>query len=406
MMQLDTLWKERAGAFWKIALRYFRLIGNSSFLFTLVLTLIFGAYYYSELLKVLPDAFPGLAIMTVIAAAVIVRTPLRFFLSEADLVFLLPAEDRLAGYFRKSLLYSFLLQVFITVVVLTILAPLYQHETNAGTAYYVFVITVLVLLKGVNVVMKWMELHLPAHQSVIGYTFIRLVLTMLVTYMLLIQALWIYVALAAGIIVATLFFVFYPLQRNYAIKWDNLLKLDEKQSMKFYRTANLFTDVPKLKQSVKQRRTISAMAEKLLPSNTVYETLYQKAFIRSNEYFGIYIRLLFIGFIVIAFVPGITGRMIGAALIVYMTAVQLRTLYPHFQAHVMVKLYPVSETEQGKAYRALLVRLLGVQATSFAVLSFLLRFNVIELFLVALAGALAVSFASLRGAKGKLKAVN
>ncbi|WP_394175516.1 ABC transporter permease [Guptibacillus hwajinpoensis] len=406
MMHLDTLWKERSGAFWNIALRYFRLIGNSSFLFTVVLTLIFGAYYYSELLKVLPETFPGLIVITAITAVVLVRTPLRFFLYEADLVFLLPAEGKLNGYFRKSLIYSFLLQVFTTIVVLTILAPLYQHETNAGTGYYVFVIAVLIILKGLNVIMKWLELHLPAHRSVVGYIIVRLFLTMLITYLLLIQAQWLYVTLSAGLIVGILFLLFLPLQKKYSIKWEKLLSIDEHQSMKFYRTANLFTDVPKLKQSVKHRRMLSALAEKVLPVKTVYATLYQKAFIRSNEYFGIYIRLLLVGLGVIAFVPSETGRIIGAALIVYLTAVQLRTLYPHYQAHVMVKLYPISDVDQERAYRALLIRLLSTQAAAFALLSLILHFNLVEFILIALAGTASVVFASLGNRKKKVKSMN
>ncbi|PFG03112.1 ABC transporter permease [Bacillus sp. es.036] len=398
MMQLQTLWKERAGAFWNIAMRYFRLIGNSSFLFTLVLALIFGAYYYSEILKVLPESFPGVAVITIVAAIVLVRTPLRFFLSEADLVFMLPAENRLQGYFRKSLMYSFALQVFTTVVMMTILAPLYQHEMAAGTGYYVFVICVLIVLKGANVLMKWMELHLPAHHASIVYILARLAVTIIFTYLLLIQAQWFYVALAAVLFVVTFFLMFLPLQRKYAIKWEKLLAMDEKQSMKFYRTANLFTDVPKLKQSVKQRRFLSSLGEKLLPSDSVYATLYQKAFIRSNEYFGIYFRLWLLGLAVVAFVPGLIGKVIGAALIIYLTATQLRTLYPHYQAHVMVKLYPVSDHEQGKAFRLMLLRLLGAQAVTFAALSFLLSLDVIVFLSVLLAGSAAVAVATSRAA--------
>ena len=396
MMQLQTLWKERAGAFWNIAMRYFRLIGNSSFLFTLVLTLIFGAYYYSEILKVLPESFPGVAVITVIAAIVLIRTPLRFFLSEADLVFMLPAENRLQGYFRKSLIYSFALQVFTTVVVMTILAPLYQHEMAAGTGYYVFVICVLIVLKGANVIMKWMELHLPAHHSAFVYILTRFAVTIIFTYLLLIQAQWFFVALAAVLFVVTFFLMFLPLQRKYAIKWEKLLAMDEQQSMKFYRTANLFTDVPKLKQSVKQRRLLSSLGEKLLPSNSVHATLYQKAFIRSNEYFGIYFRLWLLGLAVIAFVPGLLGKVIGVALIIYLTATQLRTLYPHYQAHVMVKLYPLSDDEQGKAFRHMLLRLLGAQAVTFAALSFILSLDVIVFLSVLLAGIAAVTVATSR----------
>lgn len=396
MMQLEMLWKERAGAFWKIALRYFRLIGNSSFLFTLVLTLIFGAYYYSELLKVLPETFPGLAVITIIAAFVIVRTPLRFFLSEADLVFLLPAESKLKDYFRRSLFYSFMLQAFITVVTMVILAPLYQHEMAAGTSYYTFVIAIMLLLKGLNVLMKWMELHLPAHRSVFGFVVVRTFMTMLLSYLLFAQASWVFVALTAIGFVGVLLFVFFPLQGKYAIKWEKLLALDEKQSMKFYRTANLFTDVPKLKQSVKGRKVISSIADKLLPNDTVYEKLYQKAFVRSNEYLGIYLRLLLIGLFAIVFVPGTTGKMIGAGLFIYLTATQLRTLYPHFDAHVMIKLYPLKGGQKDLAFQKMLKRLLGIQAVLFALIALVMTQNVITFFLIALIGIVAVLAATMK----------
>ncbi|WP_377891415.1 ABC transporter permease [Alkalihalobacillus sp. R86527] len=395
-MQLETLWKERAGAFWNIALRYFRLIGNSSFLFTLVLTLIFGAYYYSELLKVLPETFPGVTVITIIAAFVIVKTPLRFFLSEADLVFLLPAESKLKDYFRRSLFYSFMLQAFITVVTMVILAPLYQHEMATGTSYYIFVIAIMLLLKGLNVLMKWMELHLPAHRSVVGFVVVRTVMTMLLSYLLFVQASWVFVALSAIGIVGVLLFMYFPLQGKYAIKWEKLLALDEKQSMKFYRTANLFTDVPKLKQSVKERKVMSSIADTILPNNTVYEKLYQKAFVRSNEYLGIYIRLLLIGLLVVVFVPGTTGKVIGAGLFIYLTATQLRTLYPHFEAHVMIKLYPLKGGQKDQAFRKILKRLLGVQAALFALVVLVLTQNVITFILMALVGSVTVLFATMK----------
>ncbi|MFP3360899.1 hypothetical protein R0K17_26660, partial [Planococcus sp. SIMBA_143] len=71
---------------------------------------------------------------------------------------------------------------------MTILAPLYQHEMAAGTGYYVFVICVLIVLKGANVLMKWMELHLPAHHSTIAYILASLAVTIIFTYLLLILA--------------------------------------------------------------------------------------------------------------------------------------------------------------------------------------------------------------------------
>ncbi|MFP3339170.1 hypothetical protein R0J91_14425, partial [Micrococcus sp. SIMBA_131] len=64
----------------------------------------------------------------------------------------------------------------------------------------------------------------------------------------------------------------------------------------------------------------------------------------------------------------------------------------------MVRLYPVSDHEQGKAFRLMLLRLLGAQAVTFAALSFLLSFDVIVFLSVLLAGSAAVAVATSRAA--------
>ena len=47
--------------------------------------------------------------------------------------------------------------------------------------------------------------------------------------------------------------------RNKGIKWEFLIEQDERRMTAFYRLANMFTDVPKLKNKVKRREWLDGL---------------------------------------------------------------------------------------------------------------------------------------------------
>ena len=47
--------------------------------------------------------------------------------------------------------------------------------------------------------------------------------------------------------------------RNKGIKWEFLIEQDERRMTAFYRLANMFTDVPKLKNKVKRRKWLDGL---------------------------------------------------------------------------------------------------------------------------------------------------
>ncbi|WP_171016703.1 ABC transporter permease [Pseudalkalibacillus caeni] len=386
MTEENTLWKQRASTFWNEAVRYLRLIGNSGLLFAVIFTVIFGSYYYSKILKALPENFPGILLMSVVLTFFLVKSPIRTFLKEADLVFLLPMEYRMNAYFRYSLVYSILFQAFIIVLLMVVFGPLYHDQVEGGWLSYPVIIILLILVKGWNLWGKWSETHLPDWNAPFWYVSIRIMASFVMVYLLLKQAPILYLLIPGIGMILLMYFYFNPVQKNHPLKWQQLIKMDQEQSMKFYRFANLFTDVPKLQQSVKPRPVVSKALEVMLRgSSSVHEFLYWKAFARANDYWGIYIRLTVVGIVLMLVIPGLYGILIGLGLIVYLTGVQLSTLKLHYWGNIWLRLYPLRE-DTSNAFSKVIFLLLAIQSVVLAITNLISQKELVTSFLALFIG--------------------
>jgi len=64
--------------------------------------------------------------------------------------------------------------------------------------------------------------------------------------------------------------------------------------MRLYRIANMFVDVPALKERVSRRKWLDFVLS-MIGEKRTYLYLYTRTFLRSGNYFGLYMRLLVIG---------------------------------------------------------------------------------------------------------------
>src|SRR5690554_85803 len=110
MLTEMDLWKKRRSEYWTMAIKYLKLIGNSGFLFTIYLLLVFGSYYYGQLLLWLPESFPATLFFTAIFSWLVTRGRVRTFVKQGDLFFLTPREGKLEPYFKASLKYSWIME--------------------------------------------------------------------------------------------------------------------------------------------------------------------------------------------------------------------------------------------------------------------------------------------------------
>ena len=98
-----------------------------------------------------------------------------------------------------------------------------------------------------------------------------------------------------------------------------------------------------------------------------YDYLYRITFIRSGDYLGMYIRLVFIGGLFIYLVPNEWVKMLFALLFIYMSCFQMMTLYQHYRTNIWIDLYPVDQFLRRQAITKWIFQLTFVQTVLFAI---------------------------------------
>mgnify|MGYP003540830719 FL=1 len=156
--------------------------------------------------------------------------------------------------------------------------------------------------------------------------------------------------------------------RNTVLQWERLIELENGRMAAFYRVANLFTDVPKLREKITERRWLSAIIRVLSGrTKNPFSYLYARTFVRANDYFGLYMRLSIIAFLVVAFADLGWGSVFVSVLFLYMTGLQLLPIWHHHDQKMTIELYPYNPAYRKKAVMDLLTILMVIQCFFFAI---------------------------------------
>ncbi|RSL29514.1 ABC transporter permease [Salibacterium salarium] len=389
MMDVNHLWGDRIKAFWNEAIRYLRLLGNSGFMFSLYALFIAGGYFYPSFIEWLPDTLPVPFILAGIFTYMLTKCPLRTFLKEGDLVFLLPLEPKLKDYFRKSVLYSFIMQSLAMAIIFLLLGPLFQDRVNDGSGYLYTVLFLLLAANLWNYASYWAEVRMQEETKRTLHAAARVVINAVLTSLLFIDAVIWFPAAVFLIMIFVYVFYYYPLLNQHLLKWELLLQLEQKRLSVFYRFVQSFTDVPHVKAGVKRRKWLTALTDQFLwKNNSVYKVLFGKAFIRSGEYLGMYVRLLIAGGLVMYAFPNDWFRFGVALLFIYMTSVQLRTLWHHLDVMMWPDLYPIPIDDKHSAFLHIVKRLLFFQTVLLTIVYGIVGMTILPGILVFIIGVL------------------
>ncbi|WP_066367997.1 ABC transporter permease [Neobacillus fumarioli] len=366
MFDGKKLWRDRAGSRMKEFSQYLRYIFNGHIVIVLLFLIGSAAYYYHRWIDGLSSGFPASLIMAVIIGIFLTYSPVYNFLLEADRIFLLPLEDKLKGYFLRSGIVSLIFQGYILLMVLAVLMPVYAKVS--GSHLFIPFFLVLLVVKGWNVSVVW-RIQYFVKTSVHNWDWIvRYFVNTGFAYLLFKQAnSWLLIIL--GIVMAFYYWFFFSRTRNIGLKWDLLIEKEEKRVASFYRLANMFTDVPKLKDTIKRRRWLDWVVMKLaFQQKNTYHYLYVRTFLRSGDYLGLFLRLTIIGALAVYFLTFGFGQILLCILFLYLTGFQLLPLWKHHQYKLWVDLYPITENIKQIAFQFLLQTVLGLEAVIFALL--------------------------------------
>ncbi|MFP3884491.1 ABC transporter permease [Priestia filamentosa] len=368
MNDINALWRQRFKENAKEIRRYGRYILNDHLKYILIFFILIGAYYYQQFLEGLPENFNGAPFIAIVVAFFLTRGTVYTFFKHGDLVFLLPMEKRLSSYIRNSFWLTYMIQFYVLLIVVGVLAPLYLAMGNNTFKNVLFILLILTVVKGLNLFMTWAISRYPEKGIHVYSVVFRYILNALVSYFLFVDAhplFWI----ATFFILLVLTVYFYSDTKKRPFYWEGLISLEEKRMMLFYRLANSFTDIPNVGDEPKRRRYLDVLVQ-FIPykQNETYHHLYARTFLRAGGYLGLVIRLTFVGAFCLYFLPFTLGNIVTVLLFVYMTAIQLMPLWKHHHYKIWINLYPISETVKEATFLRFFFVILAGQAFALSVL--------------------------------------
>ncbi|PLR77974.1 ABC transporter permease [Bacillus sp. V3-13] len=359
------LWKQRFSRRSKEMGRYLRYIFNGHLVIVMLFLLGTAAYYYQAWVKTLPASYPVPTIIAVLLGILLTYSPIYTFLFEADKIFLLPLETKLADYFKRSILASFAVQTYLLILVLAAVMPMYVQVNEGEFSSYFTFLLILLAVKGLNLFARWKVQYYVETSAHWIDSAIRFSLNAVFVYMLFSGAGFLFLIVIAGLM-AGLYWYYRSQVVDKGLKWEYLIESEERRMTSFYRIANLFTDVPKFKDKVKRRKWLDwVLARLAFKQEQTYSHLYMRTFLRAGDYFGLFLRLFIIGAGVLYLISFGIGQVAVVLLFLYLTGFQLLPLWNHHQNKLWVQLYPVAEKYRSRSFKVLLSALLFIQNIAF-----------------------------------------
>jgi len=364
-MNSKVIWGTRLKERMKEMSKYLRYMLNGHLLFVLIIALGAGAYYYQQWVESLSESFPGEWIFIPIYSYLLTTGTVITFLKEPDKVFLLPYESNMNDYFNRSFMLSFGLQSYYILMVFLVGAPLFHKTIELPMSTFLFLL-ILLFLKGTNLFIRFFVDYDKDNRT--GYIdfWIRLLLNGTIMYFLFQQSILIYLIILVVLLIAYTIY-FYQLAKDKSIHWDKLISIEEKKMATFYRLANLFTDVPKLKNKIKRRKLLDVLYKNIRYSQkSTFTFLFMRSFIRNGDYFGLVLRLTIIGSVLIAAFQWNVAIWLVGILFLYLTAFQLLSLWKIHDQIIWTDLYPIGEQVKKRSFLRILFYIVFIQNVIFS----------------------------------------
>lgn len=369
MFDANQFFKQRFSQHLKETSRYLKYIFNGHIAFAMLFFIAAAAYYYQQWLTRMPENFPTDWIIGIVFGLLVSYSPVRTLLKEPDLVFLIAAEHKLGAYFRNALIYSFVIQLYLILLAAAAFGPLYfaSFSERSGSEYLIMIVVVLIF-KVWNLLANWWMLKVRDLATRRTDILLRVLLNCAVFY-LLVHGNILFAAIATVVFIILFLYDYSISKKQAGLVWDVLLEKDQNRMQFFYRIANMFTDVPHLKNRVKKRQWLVNLVNRVpFRQKSTFDYLYRITFIRSGDYLGMFVRLLVIGGLLIYFIPNGWVKIVFALLFLYLSSFQMMTLYQHHRTVIWLDIYPVSIQLRRDAVLTWLYKLTFIQTIIFAVL--------------------------------------
>lgn len=338
---LERLWSQRTTSFIQ-ELRPYLGYALQSASIAIILLMLVSTYGYRRFLSDVPPGFPLLLTAALAVWPVIALTPVRTFLKEADLIYLLPLESEMTVYLKRAERRSLVLQGLILLAVWMIAWPLYKLEAGGGIAEFARVLAVLLLGKKILLRGRFTELQQSSRISRGLLALLRWAAAFGLAWTQMSLPLW------SGLLTAALGMLAYlgimKLLDRRTLLWVHLISVENRQRANLFRILNLFVDVPHIQGRARNVHAPAGLLRLLggqaFRSADAYRYLYIRVWLRS-EWFGMICRLVLVGIVILAFLRG--SWLPGAVFLLFsfLVMIQLKELQKAYRHSDWSQVYPL-----------------------------------------------------------------
>ncbi len=337
-MNTGQLWRKRCLSFWSSVAPYIRYVISGGLGAVLILFLTVGGYFYMKLLAAVDERFPAASVTFILLYPLLVRIPLRTFLEEADILFLMPAETQFSPYMKRAILYSFTVRIVLPLLVWTVCWPVYKLAKDAPSSLFFVIAIVLLLIVYANVNGNRAENHFVSEATRRLYALLRWLVTLAALALPLFTVSW--KALVPVLFLVAAYMVALRLPRGLSVHWERLIAEEKRHRAHVYTFLSGFVDVPELPRKVRRRRLLEPLA-RLIPHRrqSAWTYLYLLTWIRS-ETLAIVLRLMVVAAIVIVFAQELWLKVTAYWIGLLLGGLQLAALSRYHQHDLWTHLYP------------------------------------------------------------------
>ena len=286
---MKTIFSKRRFAFLTQSSKYLRYVFNDHFVLVLIFLLGFLMVQYSQLLKHFPaNHLPVIIILSVAVAALLFWGNSATYLEPADQHFLIVKEKEVISLIKQAQKRAFFFWGTLQLIFLLILAPLFLRLGMSLLSFALFLLVFLVLK-------------------------------------------WLIIAKKVQIFV-----------HKGKLDWAKAISQERKRRQIILKFFSLFTNVKGLSASVKRRSYLDFVTGFLSRKHSyTWGHLYLRAFLRSEDYLGLTLRLGILSLLSLVF---IANPLISAGLAVlfnYLLLFQLLALYKHYDYQYLTRIFPI-----------------------------------------------------------------
>ncbi|MCI5775384.1 MAG: ABC transporter permease [Aerococcus sp.] len=346
---MTELFKRRAKQQQRRVFGYFKYIFNDHFVVALMFLLGALAFQYAKWLQTVPvGGVPMLWIVSwVLGMSVLLLVgTLATFVDGADIVFLLPAEDRFVDYMRVTYRYSL---VWPSAFLTGVLAVSWPFLTRIDALTFASFIELWVGLLS----FKWGMLLTQAkafEQGQHGWRYGRWVLLVvhaIVLFVALQYQLWIYPVIGVGLFIGLLV-VTSRTHGSRTWQWEQLIDQENRRQQQVDALLSLFVDVPHRMMTVKRRQWADRLLTQQTTGASPYPFLYARTFWRQNFWVGLWARLTLVTAIIAGFLPAHWLSLAIIALLIVMNGMQLLPLMNSYDRQPLLRIYPNTKPNKAK----------------------------------------------------------